>query len=166
MEKGKVSGGFIPPSLPNTLSLVAGSGEGSNPLNAFDSALLNAGVGNLNLVRISSIVPPKVDILPLPKIPMGSLVPTAYGYCTSDVKGETIAAAVSVALPRDEELCGLIMEYEGVCSKREAENIVVEMAKEGFEVRGWEIDRIISISSEHTVERVGCAFAGAILWYR
>lgn len=71
-----------------------------------------------------------------------------------------------MALPKDEELCGLIMEYEGVCSKREAENIVVEMAKEGFEVRGWEIDRIISISSEHTVERVGCAFAGAILWYR
>ena len=165
MEKGKVNGSFILP-LPNTLSLVAGNGEGSNPLNAFDRALLNAGIGNLNLIRISSIVPPKVDIVPLPKIPMGSLVPIAYGYHTSDVKGETIAAAVSVALPKDKELCGLIMEYEGVCSKREAENIVIEMAKEGFEMRGWEIDKIISISSEHTVEKVGCAFAGAVLWYK
>ena len=166
MEKGKVSGSFISPYLPNTLSLVAGSGEGSNPLNAFDRALLNAGVGNLNLIKISSIVPPKVDIIPLPKIPMGSLVPIAYGYHTSDVKGETIGAAVSVALPKDKELCGLIMEYEGVCSKREAENKVIEMAKEGFEMRGWEIDKIISISSEHTVEKVGCAFAGAVLWYK
>jgi len=157
---------FISPSLPNTLSLVAGSGEGSNPLNAFDRALLNAGVGNLNLIRISSIVPPKVNIIPLPEIPIGSLVPTAYGYCISDVKGEVIAAAVSVALPKDKELCGLIMEYEGICTKREAENKVTEMAKEGFEMRGWEIDRIITVSAEHRVEKIGCAFAGAVLWYK
>ncbi|HIP17527.1 MAG TPA: arginine decarboxylase, pyruvoyl-dependent [Methanothermococcus okinawensis] len=157
---------FIFSSLPNTISLVAGVGEGNSPLNAFDKALLDAGIGNLNLIRISSIMPPKADIVPLPKIPMGSLVPTAYGYHTSDIKGETISAAIGVAIPKDNELCGLIMEYEGVCSKKEAENIVIDMAKEGFEMRNWEIDRIISISSEHTVEKVGCAFAAAVLWYK
>ncbi|AEF95932.1 Pyruvoyl-dependent arginine decarboxylase [Methanotorris igneus Kol 5] len=152
--------------VPNTVSLVAGSAEGKTPLNAFDNALLKAGIGNLNLIRISSIMPPKAEIVPLPKIPMGSLVPTAYGYIISDVKGETIAAAISVAIPKDKELCGLIMEYEGKCSKKEAEKTVREMAKIGFEERGWEIDKIVSIATEHTVENIGCAFAAAALWYK
>ncbi|HIP90084.1 MAG TPA: arginine decarboxylase, pyruvoyl-dependent [Candidatus Nanopusillus sp.] len=165
-KQGSPESNFIFPTLPNTISLVAGVGEGNNPLNAFDMALLNAGIGNLNLIRISSIMPPKADIVPLPKIPMGSLVPTAYGYYTSEIRGETISAAIGVAIPKDNELCGLIMEYEGICSKKEAENTVIDMAKEGFEMRNWEIDRIISVASEHTVEKVGCAFAAAVLWYK
>src|SRR5206468_7432297 len=40
----------------------AGNAEGSTPLNAFDNALLAAGIGNINLVRISSILPPGVDL--------------------------------------------------------------------------------------------------------
>ncbi|WP_048058070.1 pyruvoyl-dependent arginine decarboxylase [Methanothermococcus okinawensis] len=155
-----------PFKVPNTVSLVAGVGDANNPLNAFDMALLDAGIGNLNLIRISSIMPPKAEVIPLPKIPMGSLVPTAYGYQTSDVKGETVSAAISVAIPKDKELCGLIMEYEGICGKKEAEDTVRNMAKEGFEMRGWEIDKIISIASEHVVENIGCAFAAAALWYK
>lgn len=155
-----------PFDVPNTVSLVAGTGDADIALNAFDMALLKSGIGNLNLIRISSIMPPKAEIVPLPKIPMGSLVPTAYGYQISDVKGETIAASISIAIPKDKELCGLIMEYEGVCGKKEAEEAVREMAKEGFEMRGWEIDRIESIAIEHTVEKVGCAFAAAALWYK
>ncbi|XRO76453.1 pyruvoyl-dependent arginine decarboxylase [Methanocaldococcus sp. 10A] len=152
--------------LPNTVSLVAGSSEGETPLNAFDGALLDAGIGNVNLIRISSIMPPGAEIVPLPKLPMGALVPTAYGYVISDVPGETIAAAISIAVPKDKSLCGLIMEYEGKCSKREAEKTVKEMAKIGFEMRGWELDRIESIAIEHTVEKLGCAFAAAALWYK
>ncbi len=154
------------PRIPNTVSLVAGVGDAKNPLNAFDMALLDAGIGNLNLIRISSIMPPKSEIVPLPKIPMGSLVPTAYGYQISENKGETIAAAISVAIPKDKELCGLIMEYEGICGKKEAEETVREMAKEGFEMRGWDIEKIVSISAECVVENIGCAFAAAALWYK
>ena len=42
---------------PTKYNLVAGSTEGSTILNAFDGALLNAGAGNLNLVRVSSLHP-------------------------------------------------------------------------------------------------------------
>ncbi|ADG14005.1 pyruvoyl-dependent arginine decarboxylase [Methanocaldococcus infernus] len=152
--------------IPNTVSLVAGSSEGETPLNAFDGALLKAGIGNVNLLKISSIMPPKAELVPLPKLPMGALVPTAYGCIISDNPGELIAAAVSIAIPKDEELCGLIMEYSGKCSKREAEERVREMAKIGFEMRGWEIKKIESISVEHEVEKIGCAFAAAALWYK
>ena len=39
-------------------TLVSGIGTGSTVLNAFDAALLSAGVGNFNLLRVSSILPP------------------------------------------------------------------------------------------------------------
>ena len=162
----KTSAIHSPFEAPDTISLVAGTGDANNPLNAFDMSLLESGIGNLNLIRISSIMPPKADIIPLPKIPQGSLVPTAYGYQISELKGETIAAGISVAIPKDKELCGLIMEYECIGGKKECEDTVRNMAKEGFEMRGWEIDEIISIASEHTVENIGCAFAAAALWYK
>ncbi|HBG22160.1 MAG TPA: pyruvoyl-dependent arginine decarboxylase, partial [Peptococcaceae bacterium] len=38
--------------VPSKFNLVTGSGEGATPLNAFDAALLDAGIGNLNLVRV------------------------------------------------------------------------------------------------------------------
>jgi arginine decarboxylase len=149
-----------------TVSLVAGKSEGKTSLNAFDGALLNAGIGNVNLIKISSIIPPGSKIVPLPKIPFGSLVPTAYSYIISNTPGETISAAISIAIPKDKNLCGLIMEYKGKCSKKEAEKKVREMAKIGFEMREWELDKIESIAIEHTVKKLGCVFAAAVLWYK
>src|SRR5207249_12268754 len=67
----------------------AGHAEGGTPLNAFDNALLAAGIGNINLVKISSILPPEVPVIELPKIKRGALIPTAYAAMTSEKPGET-----------------------------------------------------------------------------
>ena len=48
------------------LSVTVGAAEGGSLLNAFDNALLVAGIGNVNLVKVSSIVPPGVEIEPIP----------------------------------------------------------------------------------------------------
>jgi len=71
----------------------AGNAEGSTPLNAFDNALLAAGIGNINLIKVSSILPPGVELVALPRIKPGALVPTAYAAMTSEVPGEVVAAA-------------------------------------------------------------------------
>ena len=68
----------------------AGTAEGSTPLNAFDNALLAAGIGNINLVRVSSILPPGVELVSLPKIKPGAIVPTAYASMSSEVPGEVL----------------------------------------------------------------------------
>ncbi|RTZ61607.1 MAG: pyruvoyl-dependent arginine decarboxylase, partial [Gammaproteobacteria bacterium] len=39
---------------PTSYSFASGASEGFTPLNAFDGALLDAGVGNTNLVKMSS----------------------------------------------------------------------------------------------------------------
>jgi len=136
------------------------------PLNAFDGALLASGIGNTNLLKMSSIVPPEAKrIQPVP-IPYGALLPVAYASITSTVKGQTIAAAVAAAFPSDTAMPGLIMEYSATGLAEEIESICCDMAVHGLQARGLEIGRIESTSISHQVEDVGAAFAAVVLWSR
>lgn len=148
---------------PKKITIVAGSAEGDKKLTAFDKALLAAGIGNLNLVRVSSILPPSCDYVERLEIPAGSLTPTAYGSIVSDQPGDLIAAAVAVGFSESDY--GTIMEYSGHCSAAEAERQVTEMVHEAFAVRGLTLREVKVASAEIRVERVGAAVAAAVLWY-
>src|SRR6267378_1605568 len=113
-----------------------GNAEGATSLNAFDNALLAAGIGNVNLGKISSIIPPGVAIVDLPKIRPGALIPTAYAAITSDVPGQRLAAAVGYALPDDPSKPGVIMEFHDVAARLDAERAIRAMLEEAFAVRG------------------------------
>jgi arginine decarboxylase len=150
--------------MPDIYFLASGASEGYTPLNAFDGALLQAGIGNTNIVKMSSIVPPHCTLVDPIDLPPGALVPTAYAAITSDVPGEVISAGVAIALPEDENQNGLIMEYSSKGERRQIEEIVRNMAVEGMMLRGWEIKALKSISTEHTVENIGAALAAVVLW--
>jgi arginine decarboxylase len=141
----------------------AGHAEGGTPLNAFDNALLAAGIGNVNLVKVSSILPPDVPVIELPKLKPGALIPTAYAALTSEVPGQTIAAAVGYAVPDDPAKNGVIMEFHGHATRAEAEQAIRAMLDEAFRVRGEPIREMNVLAVEHTVERVGCALAALVL---
>ncbi len=147
---------------PNLLSLVKGTGEGITPLNAFDQALLNAGIGNLNLIKVSSILPAGVELSPLPEIEAGTLVPTVYSSLVSNVAGETISACVGAGFSADS--FGLLYEYSHRGEARTAEEVVQKMVEEGFKMRRMKLSQVIVVSAEHRVERVGCVVAAAVLW--
>lgn len=149
---------------PSKFTLLAGSAEGPTRLNAFDNALLKAGIGNVNLVRVSSILPPGAELYDALEIVPGSLMPTAYGTVTSEVEGETIAAAVAVGIGERRQY-GVIMEFSGRCGRDEAEERVAEMAREAFKSRDRELKQLLIRATEHRVERIGCAFAAVALWY-
>lgn len=140
-----------------------GRAEGGTPLNAFDNALLAAGIGNINLIKVSSIVPPDVSIVELPKIKPGALIPAAYAAATSEVPGETVAAAVGYALPDDPARAGVIMEFHGVATRDDAERAIQTMLDEAFRVRGEAIREMKVFAVEHTVEQIGCAVAAMTL---
>ena len=141
----------------------SGSAEGSTPLNAFDNALLAAGIGNINLVKISSILPPGIDLVPLPRIRLGACIPTAYAAMTSEVPGEVVAAAVGWARPEDPTKNGVIMEFHDKATREEAERMIVQMLEEAFRVRGERIRDMKVFGVEHRVERTGCALAAVTL---
>jgi arginine decarboxylase len=149
---------------PTQYFLVSGASEGYTPLNAFDGALLQAGIGNTNIVKMSSIVPPHCQLIsPIP-LPPGALVPAAYGALTSNVPGEIIAAGVAIALPEDENQNGLIMEYSGKGDRSKIEETVRNMAVEGMKVRAWKIKELKSITVEYRVKKVGAVLAAVVLW--
>jgi arginine decarboxylase len=141
----------------------AGHAEGGTALNAFDNALLAAGIGNINLLKVSSILPPDVPVVELPKIKLGALVPTAYAAITSETPGETVAAAVGYAVPDDPTKNGVIMEFHGVATRDEAERQIHAMLEEAFRVRGETIAERRAVAVEHRVERIGCALAAITL---
>ncbi|HEX3012158.1 MAG TPA: arginine decarboxylase, pyruvoyl-dependent [Syntrophomonadaceae bacterium] len=149
--------------LPKKYFVTAAVAEGNTELTAFDGALLKARVGNTNLIRVSSILPPGCEYSPDMVIPPGSLVPIAYGSITSVNPGEQIAAAVAVGVARNS--FGVIMEFSGKCSREEAEQQVIKMVKEAFELRGLQLDDIKTAAVDHVVEKIGCAFAAVPLWY-
>jgi len=150
--------------MPTRYFLASGASDGYTPLNAFDGALLQAGIGNTNIVKMSSIVPPHCKLVaPIP-LPPGALVPAAYAALTSDVPGEIISAGIAVALPEDENQNGLIMEYSAKGEQRKIEEIVRNMAVEGMKVRGWKIKDLKSIAIEHKIKKIGAALAAVILW--
>jgi arginine decarboxylase len=151
---------------PTKFFLVSGSSEGFSLLNAFDGALLASGVGDTNLVRMSSILPPYCEEMkpaPVP-LPQGALVPTAYASITSDVPGEVISAAVAIGMPKDPSRAGLIMEYSAKAEEDIVKTQVKKMVERGMEMRKREIKEIMAISSTFRVAAVGAAFAAVVLW--
>ena len=150
--------------LPTHYFLVAGTGEGMTELNAFDHALLAAGVGDTNLVKMSSILPPSCQSMPPVSLPYGALVPVAYADMTASTPGDWVAAAVAVAIPFDPTLPGLIMEHHGIGRRVDVEAKVREMAIHGMQHRNREIRDVLVMGAEHQVETCGAAFAGVVLW--
>jgi len=148
---------------PKMYKVVAGSSEGKSSLTAFDGALLKAGIGNINLIRVSSILPPGAVYKPDLEIPPGSLVPTAYGSIVCKEPGKIIAAAVGVGI--SENNFGVIMEYSGYSTKQEAEETIRKMVEEAFQMRGMKLVDVKIAAVEHTVEKIGCALAAVPLWY-
>ncbi|MCX5860916.1 MAG: arginine decarboxylase, pyruvoyl-dependent [Desulfomonile sp.] len=150
--------------LPRHFFLTSGSGEASTELNAFDAALLSAGIGDTNLIRLSSILPPGAqEIAPL-ELPKGSLVPLAYGERISAQPGTIISAAVAVGIPEDPSEAGLIMECSRIGEPGPCDETARRMVEEGMEmIRRRKIREIKSISATMTVRRVGAVFAAVIL---
>lgn len=154
-------------NTPNVFALVKGASEGRTRLNAFDNSLLNAGVGDTNLMRMSSILPPgavqrSIDDFDLPK---GGLIPLAYASIDSTTPGRFISSAIAVGIPEDDSEPGVIMEFEDHSKLDNVEAIVRKMVVDAFEYRKRALKEIKSIGIEHKVETCGSTFAAAVLWY-
>ncbi len=150
-------------TLPKQYFLVCGKGEGYTPLNAFDAALRDARIGDLNLLKVSSIVPPGCRKIEPIAIAPGTLIAIAYAAKTSNLHGEVISAGVAVGLPEEPERAGVIMEYSALGHRQEVEEIVTAMAREALESRGSKISSIECLVIETKVLRTAAAFAGVVL---
>jgi arginine decarboxylase len=150
--------------IPKTLFLTSGSAEGGSSLNAFDNALLDAGIGDLNLLEVSSIAPPRVRIIDPYLIDAGTIVPVVCATMISHQASERIASAIAVGLASDDG-SGLIMEYSGSGDAKHAEIMVRSMLQEGFVSRGRELTKVVVATSEHVVRQLGAVVVACVFGF-
>lgn len=139
--------------------LASGKDTGPTPLNAMDFAYLNAGVGDTNLMVVSSILPPNCQLVAPFKLQPGTLQYIAAARKKRDgieFPGATfMSAAVAVGLPEDPNEAGLIMEHSGYFNtKQDCENKVRQMVMVGLARRKRPIKKILSISASQEITAI------------
>jgi arginine decarboxylase len=142
------------------VSITSGRAEGPTKLNAFDNALLDAKIGDINLIKVSSILPSCTEIVPVPKFQAGEMVNCVLAYMSSNHEGDLISAAVAVATSDD---FGCVVENTGINRdindvKTEAESMVRYM----MNVRDLEIKEIIIADKSHIVKKEGAVVAAVV----
>lgn len=144
----------------------AGMGYGNSYLTSFDDALLQTGIGNYNLVRVSSILPSRMVRQKSIDIEEGSPLHIAYAEISSCTPGEVMSVAVSVGIPVDKSNIGVIMEQALFDGEKETVKKVETMVKEAMINRGYEIEQIITYSCEamSTGNGYTTIIAGLAMW--
>ena len=142
------------------IAIVSGKDEGPTKLNAFDNALSKAGIGDVNLIKVSSMLSENAEICDLPKLKPGAMVNCVLSRITSDNPGDIITAVVAVAI--GEEL-GCVVETTGVNKAKndlidEAEFMVTYM----MEKRDVEIKELIVEVATTTVNEIASVVASVV----
>ena len=142
------------------IAIVSGNDEGPTKLNAFDNALYVAGIGDVNLIKVSSMLEANTEVIPLQNLKAGSMVNCVLSEVTSDNPGDEIIATIAIAIG---ENLGCVVEASGI--NEDKEEIIKRaefMAKYMMEKRGEEIKELIVEQSTHTVENIGSAIASVV----
>jgi arginine decarboxylase len=142
------------------VSITSGKAEGPSKLNAFDNALLAAGIGDVNLIKVSSIIPTGAEIVELPQFPAGKMVNTVLSYVSSSREGDQLCAVIAVAI--SDEL-GCVVEHGGINQDPEkVKGEALDMVNSMMQIRGLEIKDIIIKCQEHRVKNQGAAIAAVV----
>lgn len=138
-----------------------GTGEGHTELGALDAALAAAGVGDYNLVRLSSVIPAgaAVELVGTHErcFPVGQPVACVIADATGS-KG-TVAAGLGWSLAEEG---GVFME-EGAGDAETCRKKLIAGVRDGRELRDWAWDHEVRTKTvEHEVEECGAAVVVAV----
>lgn len=113
------------------IHVVSGLGTGPTKLSAFDSALNDAGVANYNIIRLSSVIPPKSKVVVHKKDDSLPEPPGEWGdrlyvvMAESRVDTPNVEAWAGIGWVRDKETGkGLFVEHEGNSEETVRKDIV------------------------------------------
>ena len=106
---------ITPQFVPKMVFLTRGKGVHKDKLQSFESALRRAGIAHLNLVSVSSILPPNCKIISRKRgislLKPGQIVYTVMSRNSTDEPSRLIAASVGIAMPADKSHYGYISEH-------------------------------------------------------
>lgn len=132
---------------PFVIELAATTAPGPTPLAAFDHALRRIGVGDVNLVRLSSVIPPGSIVAQSDRVhtehAWGDRLYCVYAMAGADSPGATAAAGVAWAIREDDSDAGLFVEAEG-SSEAEVERTLTATLEHMIAGRGYTFGPIVS----------------------
>ena len=142
------------------ISLTKGASEGPTKLNAFDNALLEAQIGNVNLIPVSSMLPPNTQLVPMPKITPGEMVNCVLSNQYSDNPGDKITAVIAYC--QAEEM-GCVIETNGINkTTQELKEEAKFMAEYMMKKRKLEIINYKEVVQTHTVKEKASVVAALV----
>ena len=101
--------------IPTKVFLTRGVGRHRERLQSFELALREAGIAMLNLVGVSSIVPPGCKVVAkekgLPELSPGQITFAVLARIDSSEPHRLMAASIGIALPSDKATYGYISEH-------------------------------------------------------
>ena len=142
------------------IAIVSGKDEGPTKLNAFDNALSDAGIGDVNLIKVSSMLAGETEIETLPKLKAGAMVNCVLSEITSDKPGDEITAVVAVAIGKE---LGCVVETTGI--NKNPDELIDEaqkMVKYMMDKRNVEIQELIIEHSTTTVENIASVISSVV----
>lgn len=122
--------------VPGRLFLTRGSGRHREKLISWELALHDAGISSFNLVRVSSIFPPRCKLVSreegLKALVPGQVVFAVLSNKATSEPGRLIAASIGLAAPRDSSRHGYLSEHHSfgetaATAGDHAENVAVQM---------------------------------------
>jgi arginine decarboxylase len=101
--------------VPKRIFLTRGVGRHKDKLTSFEMALRNAGIAHVNLVRVSSIFPPRCKMITkeagLRRLSPGQITYIVLSENATNEPHRLVAASVGVAIPKDSNQYGYLSEY-------------------------------------------------------
>ena len=142
------------------IAIVCGKDEGPTKLNAFDNALSDAGIGDVNLIKVSSMLSGSTEIQNLPKLKAGAMVNCVLSEISSDTPGDEITAVIAVAIGKT---LGCVVETTGINKNlKDLEDEAEFMVRYMMEKREVEIEDLIIKSSSTTVKNIASVVASVV----
>jgi arginine decarboxylase len=103
--------------IPKKVFFTKGVGKHVNRLQSFELALRKAGVEKCNLVRVSSILPPRCKIIPrsrgLTALAPGQITFVVLAEAVTNEPSRLVGAGIGLAQPADGNQYGYISEHHG-----------------------------------------------------
>ncbi len=144
----------------NKIAIVSGFGESEiSKLNAFDNALINAKIHDLNLIKVSSILSKNTKIVKKFEIEKGSFCPCVLSIAHGE-KNEEICSGIGIGF--NNEKYGYVMEAQ----EESQAHTILKLEKNLCEMAQNRNQKIITkkiiIKSGKSTKKFSCAVTAVI----
>ena len=106
----------MPPLVAKKMFLTKGVGKHKDELESFELALRDAGIHACNLVRVSSIFPPRCELIPkkegLLELVPGQICFLVLSRISTNEPNRLVVASIGLAIPQARSMYGYLSEHE------------------------------------------------------